>query len=111
MEEKLKKFISDQIDALKLLYSKKLLMPFLMVFYATIDTLGYISDKNDEKEINKRFQAFVEKYMSAKLPGIDSVDVWVQDVAFFINLAQHLIIVKKAKLKSFFIRGNWQNMI
>lgn len=101
MEEKLKKFITDQRDALKLLYNRRLLMPFLMVFYTTIDILGYISDKNDEKEINKRFQTFVGKYMSAKLLGIDPVDLWSARCSILHKCSPISNLSKKGKAKEF----------
>ncbi len=101
MEEKLRKFITDQIDALKLLHSKRLLMPFLMVLYATIDILGYISDKNDEKEINKRFQAFVKKYMSEKLPSVDPVDLWGARCGILHKCSPTSNLSEKGKAKEF----------
>lgn len=45
MEEKLDKFIEEQASALKLLYEKKKIMPFLMLFYTNIDVFGYFSGK------------------------------------------------------------------
>ncbi len=76
-------------------------MPFLMVLYATIDILGYISDKNNEKEINKRFQIFVEKYMSAKLPSVDPVDLWGARCGILHKCSPTSDLSEKGKAKEF----------
>ena len=68
MEDKLNKFINEQISALKLLYDKPLITPLLLIFYATIDIFGYVS--------NFGFETFVKKYMQKNLKEISPADLW-----------------------------------
>jgi len=68
MENRLNKFIDEQILALKLLYDKSLITPLLMILYATIDIFGYISGFG--------FETFVKKYMQPNLKDISPADLW-----------------------------------
>lgn len=62
------KFVAGQINALKLLYGSQLIIPSLMLFYATVDILGYVSGKG--------FDGFINKYMAKRLNNIKVIDLW-----------------------------------
>lgn len=69
-------FIQDQINALSLLHKKGLVTPLLMLLYATIDILSFVTDTENKSKIGERFQCFVEKYTIKYLHTINAEDLW-----------------------------------
>ena len=65
---KFDKFVTGQMNALKLLYGSNLMIPFLILFYTTIDILGHVSGKG--------FDGFINKYIVKKLNNINAMDLW-----------------------------------
>ena len=76
METKLNSFIYEQIDALRCLYEKNLIMPFLMILYTTIDIFGFVTDTNETHSSGQRFRNFVENYMMKYLEDVTPHDLW-----------------------------------
>lgn len=62
-------FLKEQFDAIKLLYDRRYVTPYLTILYSTIDILGHIT--------GLEFDGFVKKYMLPTLPkNISAADLW-----------------------------------
>ena len=76
MENKLNRFIFDQIESLRCLYNKRLFMPFLMILYATIDIFGFVTASDETDPPGQRFRSFVNNYMIKYLKDVSPDDLW-----------------------------------
>lgn len=77
IEEKLHSFISEQIEALRLLGDNKLFIPYLMITYTIMDIFADITgDHVRDKYIGKRFEAFATKYLMKHLSDVTTDDLW-----------------------------------
>ena len=73
---KFDQFICGQCGALKTLYQGGYILPFLMVLYATIDILGFVTAENETESPGVRFRKFVSKYIRPYLEDINADDLW-----------------------------------
>jgi hypothetical protein len=76
MDNKLNRFIFDQIESLRCLYNKRLLMPFLMILYATIDIFGFVTASDETDAPGQRFRSFVQIFMMKYLKNVTPDDLW-----------------------------------
>jgi hypothetical protein len=76
METRFDHFVLEQNKALGLLYREELVMPFLMVSYATVDVLGFVASRNVNAKPADRFRGFVDQYMLRHLGGVNAHDLW-----------------------------------
>jgi len=77
MINKLHAFMDKQKRALEMLFRDGPGMAYLMVLYATIDTMGFITAENEADPVNSRFRAFAKKYLVPYLQGdVNEDDLW-----------------------------------
>jgi hypothetical protein len=74
--ERLDKFLQDQILAVKLLWDARLFIPILMLLYATIDIIAFVRTGGSDKDAGPRFKEFADTYIVNQLSGITKDDLW-----------------------------------
>ncbi len=68
MNETFDSFMCEQLEAMKILYNSRLITSLLMIYYSTLDIVGFVT--------TKQFQGFVVKYMNDSLLNVNSQDLW-----------------------------------
>lgn len=75
-EEKLHDFFRSQLIGFKLLLDEKLILPILILLYASIDISAYVWAGGDDNKAGERFKKFAEKYIIKHILELTSEDMW-----------------------------------
>lgn len=76
--ENFDKFCLQTVDAVQILYEKKLFGQMLVIIYSAIDTFGFIdSELSNDKATGDTFQNWVQKYiLNSNVLNVTKSDLW-----------------------------------
>lgn len=76
--ENFDKFCLQTMDAVQILYEKKLFGQLLVIIYSAIDTFGFIdSELSNDSATGKTFQNWVQKYiLNSNVLNVTKLDLW-----------------------------------
>lgn len=61
--------ISDLLNSVQLCFDKELILPGLILLYAAIDAMAWLSKPNESDAVGKSFQNWVKSYLLASYKG------------------------------------------
>lgn len=76
MHDKWDQLLKQLASSLGVLCRERLIMPYLMMFYASIDIFAYVYAGGDDTKSGERFRSFCDKYITVNLDGAKSADLW-----------------------------------